>query len=381
MLTVPRLEAAVRRSAKPIPVVHFVSAMSGPELWGKERMIATLIDAQLQSEEVLPRLVTFAPCALVEVVAARGVSAKALDGKQLLVPVHAFAELARHLVDGPPALLHTHGYKANLVGRAARGAGVPMRGLVSTCHGWVDETFHTRIYNRIDRFTSYASDVVTVPDPNMLRRFPRGVRRAFVANGVEDRTLASTGERISARARFGFPANRLLVGVLARTDGAKGVLDVVEAARRTAHLPIQWLIAGSGPLEQDIRNARLSNLTFVGYVAESARYLDAIDIYLQASHTEGLSLSLLEAMRAGLPIVATNVGSTALAARPMREAMLVPSAKVAEIIEAVCALMNDRGLASRLGSAARERFESSFTIEHQHYAFLELYASCDRMRT
>lgn len=355
-------------------------AGSGRELWGKERVIATLMRAQSESGEVAPRLITFAPCGLAELLSSEGYSVNALGQRDMPIPPLALLALRRRLQEGPPAMLHTHGYKANIIGRIMRASGVPMRGLVSTCHGWVDESARTRLYNRLDRATAFASDVVTVTDRGMLGRLPRGTHGIYVANGIDDRPIASDSESLLARAHFGFPTNRVVVGVLGRADGPKGVLDVLEAARRTSDLPIQWVVAGSGPLEDELSKAALPNFTFLGYRSDSERYLNAIDVYLQASHSEGLSIALLEAMRACVPIIATPVGSTALAVRHLQEAMLVPVADVEGMIAAVRTLMENPELASRLGRSARSRFENAFQVKHQHRAFLDIYGSCDRIR-
>jgi glycosyltransferase involved in cell wall biosynthesis len=351
----------------------------GTELWGKERVIASLVRAQRESGAVDPRVITFEECALADVLRRDGFNAKALAPRSR-GHVSNFFALRRELSHAPPVLLHTHGYKANIFGRAARASRAPMRGLVATCHGWIDESRRTRFYNNVDRMTARASDVVTVPDERMLSRFPSGIRGEYVANGIYNRRPASAGERHEARDWLRLPQDRLLVGTLGRTDAAKGVRDVLEAARRSTGLPIQWVVAGSGPLEGEIRQCDLQNVTYVGYIEQSDRYLDALDVYLQASHTEGLSLSLLEAMRAALPIIATAVGSTEFAVRHMREALLVAAGDVAAIEAAARRFAGSAELRSQLGRAARVRFESAFEISYQHEAFLEIYCSCDRVR-
>lgn len=365
-----------------LPVAHLVSAMAGAgdELWGKERVIAALIHAQAQSKDVVPNLIAFAPCVLGEIVASEGVNVRYLSDRHQTVSIAAFLALCRTLASGEDMLLHTHGYKANILGRLARKSGVRVRGLVSTCHGWIDETSRTRLYNYIDRATASASDVVTVTDSNMLNRFFRRTNGQYIANGVPDREAPSKDQRRAARALFGLPADRLVAGMLGRTDVAKGVAEVVEAARRTINLPIHWVIAGSGPLDDWVTRVHLPNFTFLGYVRESQRYLDAIDVYVQASYSEGLSLALLEAMRAQLAIVATPVGSTTAAVGDGHEAQLVPVRDVNALVAAVRRFTDEPQTRARMAAAARQRFERSFRVQYQHEAFLEIYHSCDRTR-
>ncbi|MBD5606142.1 MAG: glycosyltransferase [Candidatus Eremiobacteraeota bacterium] len=236
------------------------------------------------------------------------------------------------------------------------------------------------MYNELDRRTAFLSDVTTVADAGMLAAFPRNEHLHYIANGLPDREPASAEERLAARRSFGFPADRFVIGYLARTNAVKGVLDVLAAAASTADAPLLWVVAGTGELDARVAAAQGSNLRFVGYVQETDRYRSAIDAYVQASHVEGLSLSLLEAMRAALPIVATRAGSTELAARDGLEARLIDSGDVDALVRAALALAADRREAVLLGSAARARFVDRFGIEGQHEAFLRIYREAESVR-
>jgi glycosyltransferase involved in cell wall biosynthesis len=105
--------------------------------------------------------------------------------------------------------------------------------------------------------------------------------------------------------------------------------------------------------------------------------LPALDVYLQASHTEGLSLALLESMRGGLACIATEVGSTDRAIERGRDGLLIPACCPDGIREAVERLAADDALRFRLASAARARFVAEFTLERHHRAYLELYRAIE----
>ncbi|GAC1492552.1 MAG: glycosyltransferase [Vulcanimicrobiaceae bacterium] len=350
-------------------------AGAGTGLWGKERLVEGLMLAQRASGDVDPRLVTFTPCSLADLMRGHGFRVDVLETQHRRVPARSLPALRRALASGSAAVVHTHGYKANLVGRLARASRAPMRGLVATCHAWFDETRATRLYNVLDRETAVFSDVTTVADADMLQLMPKRGRTAYVANGIPDCALPTAPEREAARARFDFPADRVVVGFLARTNAAKGIPEVLEAARRTRDLPIVWAIAGTGDLADAILEAALPNVRFFGYVADSQDYRAAIDVYLQASHIEGLSLSLLEAMRAGLPIVATSAGSTALALEDGIEGRIVAPGDVDALVAAVRGLAERTDAATRFGANARARFERDFRVDRQHRDFLAIYRS------
>ncbi len=364
------------RNSPPLRVVHFVdSAGATDRLWGKENVIVALMEAQRASGQIDPELVTFTPGLLDSNMRSAGFRVHSLEPEHRRVSLGALKTFRAILSAGPPAVVHTHEYKANIVGRLARASGAPMRKLLATCHGWVDHSPQLDCYYALDRLSAIYSNVVTVTDPAMLSRFPpfRPRRTLFVQNAIAQRPAPTDTERAAARARLDVPADATVIGSLGRLTKNKGILDVLAAARRTLDAGIIWVIAGSGALSDDVAACGLRNVRFVGYQADNTSYLAALDVYLQASYFEGLSLSLLEALRAALPIISTKAGATEFAIRDSREALLVDAGNIDGIVAAASRLRSDAALRSRLGTAARERFEEAFVIERQHAAFLNLY--------
>jgi glycosyltransferase involved in cell wall biosynthesis len=369
-------DGADQPSGPRLRVVHVVdSAGASDRLWGKENVIVSLMEAQRASGLIDPELITFTPGLLDRVMGDAGFRVRSLDEHHRRLPIRALGEFRAILAGGPPAIVHTHEYKANILGRLARVAGTPMRKLVATCHGWVDHSRQLDAYYTLDRLSAAGSDAVTVTDPAMLGLFPpvRARHMAFIQNAIAPGPASSQTERAEARAKFGFAADATVVGSMGRLTKNKGLLDILEAARRTQHLGIVWAIAGSGSLVEEVERCGLPNVRFVGYQADNRSYLAALDVYLQASYFEGLSLSLLEALRAGLPSISTKAGATEFAIRNLREALLFDAGDVGAIVEAATRLRNDDRLRLELGYAARARFEEAFAIEHQHDAFMKLY--------
>lgn len=374
-----RLSFAAEATAAsgPLRVVHVLDALThaGEGLWGKERLIEGLMMAQRASGDVSPQLVAFTPCSLASAMRERGFRVDILEAKHARLPLRSLPALHRILAAQAPAVVHAHGYKANILTRSARAVGAPMRGLVTTAHAWFDESRATRIYNVLDRQTAFVSDVMTVADAGMIGRFPKRGRLAFVANALPDRAAATPAQRRAARERFDFGTGHFTLGFLARTTAAKGIPEILEAARRTVGEPILWAIAGTGDLAEQIVAARLTNVRYLGYVADSDAYRAGIDAFVQASHIEGLSLSLLEAMRAGLPIVATDAGSTTYAVRDGIEALVIAPGDVDALAASARRLALDHRVAERLGRAARARYVEAFRIDRQHRELLEIYRS------
>ena len=361
----------------PLRVVHLVDAMGATHLWGKERAIAALMARQRQAG-IATRLVAFAPNALVETLARNGFRTDVLGPRSQRIPLGALAKLIGLLRADPAAVLHTHGYKANIVGRAARAAGAPVARLVATVHGMNDDTRALAFYNRLDRLSAPLSHAVAVADAQLPPSFPRAARVTYVANAITDRPPFGPAERAAARRRFGFADEAFVVGLLGRVTAAKGALDVFAVARACADPRIVFAFAGDGEL---VRCADPPpNVRFVGYVDDADDYLPALDAYLQASHTEGLSLALLESMRGGLACIATRVGSTERALVDGRDGLLIPPCDPPALRAAVERLAADEPLRARLAAAARARFAAEFTIDRHHRAYLDLYGAREAER-
>ena len=354
--------------SKALRVAHLVDAMDGGsrQLWGKERVVALLMREQRASGLVEPSLVTFSPSELGHVLAAEGFPVATLSGRHSHGFDRAIGTLGRLFAQHPVDVIHSHGYRANIVGRAARLAGrTPGVRIVSTCHGWVDTSRKLRLYNALDRWTVMFSDVTTVPDAGMLPRLAPLGRRRHVLNAVAD-----TGG-VTASLPFAGP-DRFVAGTLGRLTEEKGVLDFLAAADGFPDPGAVFAVAGAGTLTADVEAAG-GNVHYAGYIEQSERYLAGLDVYVQASHAEGLSLALLEAMRAGLAIVATDVGATRAAVTHGESALLIPVRDPAALRQALLALRRDPELRLRLGRAARARFESDFHIRRQHQSYFDLY--------
>jgi glycosyltransferase involved in cell wall biosynthesis len=361
-------------SAHRVPVIHVLDGvlLGKQYLWGKEQVVSNLVHAQSRSPQFAPELAVFSQCLLSDIIAADGFPVTILNGGSSGSPWRGLHALMRHLRTKPTAILHTHGFKANVVGRLARALGAPMTGIVSTSHGFDNSATRLHFYNAIDRLSSPASDVVTMPDETMLGAFPRAANAKFIPNAIPDQPLPRVDERARARQRFGWTECDFVAGAMGRLSAEKGIPEFIEAALSTG-APLRWAVAGVGPLQADIERCDPSRIQAVGYVSPSDDYVTAIDVYVQSSRGEGLSLSLLQAMRAAKPIVATRVNATELAIRDGVDGLLVEPLSASALAEGVERVQADRSLAQRLGASARARFLEKFRIERQAEAYNDLY--------
>jgi glycosyltransferase involved in cell wall biosynthesis len=196
--------------------------------------------------------------------------------------------------------------------------------------------------------------------------------------GVEIPSL-SPDTREKARLELGLPPDALVCGAVSRLDALKGIDDLILAfaqveATRAAYL----VIVGEGPerqrLEKIVQDIGVSDrIIWAGYRAGVPHLLPAFDIFVQPSMHEGLPNTVLEAMAAGLPVIATGVGGTPELVVNGKTGLLVPPANPAALADAITALSENPVARGSMGWAGRQRVQQHFTIEEMVQKTEQLY--------
>jgi glycosyltransferase involved in cell wall biosynthesis len=264
-----------------------------------------------------------------------------------------------------PDIVHTNSSKAGAIGRvAALLAGVRHR--IFTTHGWAfaaAEGRAARLYALVERsLRPITSTVICVSE----REHRRGLEARACADGrvLVIRNAVDLGRfRPRSGGHDHDPVQLVSVGRLAAPKDFATLLDALaELPRGSATLRI----VGDGPereaLEERARTLALDQwVRFEGTVPDVAPALAEADVFVLSSRSEGMPMSVLEAMAAGLPIVATDVGG-------LRElvddenGLLVPRGDAQRLAEALARLVADGRLRTRLGAASRERAAASFAL-------------------
>jgi len=208
----------------------------------------------------------------------------------------------------------------------------------------------------------------------------------LIHNGIDSRAFArALLDRETARAQLGISRAGLVMSVVANLHTYKGHMDLLLALSGIRErLPSGWMllavgadIAGTMALLKR-RTAELglsSHVRFLGQRTDIAAILSASDLHLSASHTESLPNNILEAMCAGLPIIATNVGGVSEQLADGVSGMLVPACAPHQLAGAIEKLVGDEELRLRLGREARDRVARAFPIEPVVAALEEIYGS------
>lgn len=284
-------------------------------------------------------------------------------------------------------IVHTHTSKGGFVGRlAARLAGVPV--IVHTAHGFA---FHERsplssrlFYTTLERFASRWCDrIVSVSE--FHRRWAIELRICnppkilAIPNGIAPLTEPESAPSVLRR-QLGVGDGDLLILSMARLAPDKGLDYLIKAAaslRRTERR-FKVVIAGDGPvraqLEQLSRNLGVADLvTFLGFREDVSELLAACDLVVLPSLREGLSISLLEAMAAGKPIIATSIGSHRELASQAEIARLVPPADAQALCAAILRVAKDPSQLVHLATNAQALFDRHYTEDRMLNTYKQLY--------
>ena len=206
-------------------------------------------------------------------------------------------------------------------------------------------------------------------------------RLVVIPNGVDvSRYPSPEGARATLRASLGVGPHELLITCVAKLYEQKGHRHLLEAFAETvaADERVRLAVVGDGPLRQEIA-ARIQELGIAPHVlllgqrTDIADVLTASDVFVLPSLWEGLPMALLEAMAAGLPVIASRVSGTEEVLLDQDAGVLVEPGEVAPLARAMTLLAADAAARERLGEAARRRVVDAYSVEAQARAHLELY--------
>jgi glycosyltransferase involved in cell wall biosynthesis len=285
--------------------------------------------------------------------------------KRSLSPAYAW-RLRRLLRSERFDLVHAHIYaSAAAAAIATLGTRLPLVITEHTEASW--QTWRARwvsrgVYRRVER-------IIAVSSPIRRRLIERdGVRPDLIT--IVPNAVMSAAETPSNQAPP-LPAelrDRPLVGVVSRLQPEKGVANFLEAAARVApSFPgTHFVVAGDGPLRQELAALAEdldlgSRVHFLGFRSDASALMQSLDVVVVPSLTEGSPLVTLEAMAAGVPLVASAAGGIPDQVRHGKEGLLAPPGDTEAIADALIDLLRDPAYARSLGEAGRQRATSEFS--------------------
>jgi glycosyltransferase involved in cell wall biosynthesis len=287
----------------------------------------------------------------------------------------ALRTLTRLLAEGGYDVVHTHSAKAGALGRlAAVRAGVPR--VVHTFHGFPFHQFQPAwrrgLYVGIERYLGRRTHAFLavgsqVAAEAIRRRIAAPERVRTIPPAVEAiETQPGTAARGLARRRLGLPAGIRLVGTVGRVDYQKAPEDWVDALARVGADDVWGVWIGDGPQREALlarvrRRGLADRFRLLGHRDDVVDLLPAFDVFALASRYEGLPCALIEAIGAGVPVVATAVNAVPDVVVPGETGLLAPAARPRLLGQAIRYLLDEPAEAARMAAAARAHLGERYT--------------------
>lgn len=225
-----------------------------------------------------------------------------------------------------------------------------------------------RLYNSFTDLSFVVSELVGKYVQEQCGTDP--ARLKVLYNGVDPALYERKSLAAKVRQELGLPPDAPVVGLVARLDHrAKGHLELLRALsllkeRHTIHA----LMVGGGRRQEEMRQLAASLglaevVHFLGNRRDVPDLLAAMDIFVLPSHSEGVSLAVLEAMAAGLPVIVSEVGGLPEIVRQEETGLLIPPKDPEALARSLARLLEEPGLARRLGQKAREHVQEKYSLE------------------
>jgi glycosyltransferase involved in cell wall biosynthesis len=211
---------------------------------------------------------------------------------------------------------------------------------------------------------------------------------AVIDNGIDPDRYDTSSDRRALKLTLGLDPARRYVGCVARFHPVKDHATLVQAfAVAAASVPdVDLVLAGDGPLREALESLAAGlgigpRVRFLGVRRDVPDLLQALDVFAMTSLSEAASLTVLEAMAAGLPVVVTDVGGNPELVRHGRDGMLVCRADVSGTADALGMLLADPSRAESMGRSGRERVRIRFRLDDTIRNYSERYfAAANRLR-
>ena len=363
-------------------IVHVVYSL---EVGGAEVLVAQLCRAQRAAGHDVSICAYSKLGPLGEQLAAEGVSIF-VPGEAH--PAKTMRRYFRHFRRIRPDVVHCHNPAPTLqAALPARLAGV--RCVLSTRHSLVEPPYDRNAELKFSVIARLACNwVVGICDITCanLRNAPFSPKKKIVRvyNGVASIERVLPPSELAAPPSANNPAHSqpftlLFVGRLAVIKDLKTLLRAFALAAATLPNLCLWIV-GDGPVRSELE-ALANELNITGHVRfwgqrmDTQGFFSRADCFVMSSVSEGLPMSLLQAMSLGVPAITTDVGGMAEVLRLSQNGLLPPVGEPAAYAESILEMASDPALRARLSANALTAFHQHFTLEQMHRAYLQLYAA------
>lgn len=376
------------------PAIKVVALMEAATVTGPAKNLVEFARRANASSGLLPdlpairfSLVTFqrgdaVPEAFLAAARAAGVEVDLLHERHRF-DTAVIGQLRRILQARQADIVQTHNVKSHFLTRLS-GLDRHYR-WIAFHHGYTTTDLKMLLYNQVDRWSlPKATRVVTVCQAFgrlLTRHGVRPERISVLHNSVSPKPAPSPDAVDTLRAKLGIANGArviLSVGRFSREKAQGDLLRAFEILRRASDIPTVLLLVGDGPertrLTEMARKAGLEQaVIFAGQQRDVAPFYALAGVLALPSHSEGSPNVLLEAMAAGVPVVATAVGGVPEIVTHEQNALIVPPRQPAQLAEALHRLLKDPGLGSRLAANASSHLAACYTPDMYYRTLAGLY--------
>ena len=292
----------------------------------------------------------------------------------------AFIRILKILNKLKPDIVHTHTSKAGLLGRIATKVVSPSSKVVHTFHGHLLQGYFSKLATTLivltEKSMARISDVLISMGnhvKNELLAVGIGEEHKYqvLFPGVADSSLSTINPEVSAfKSKYSDELICTFVGRLSTIKRCDRIIELAKVQGQSIH----FVIIGDGDLRSELE-AKSQNLpiSFLGWQSNSAQWLAISDIAILLSDNEAVPLAMIEAGIAGLPVIATNVGSMADVVINGVNGILT-STKIEEIAAAVVTLAEQPKLRKEMGAAGQDLARSRFSSQAMISAHQDVYS-------
>ena len=294
----------------------------------------------------------------------------------------AVAKLRRLLLEHQIDILHTHGYKTDLIGVLAV-RGTPCK-ILSTPHGWsVNAGFKLQVYEALDRLSFLFMDAVAPLSRDLfdgLESLP-GLKRKLhlIENAVDLSEIDAPGE-MPELIRQWREAGRIVIGYIGQLITRKRIDILIEAFHALEFPKKQLCLIGDGPQRAELeslaeRLGERDTIAFLGFRDDRIDFLKGFDIFVLPSELEGIPRCLMEATGAGVAVIASDIPGCRDVVHAEKTGLLVPPGDAATLSRQMSRLIEDQALCVRLARGGAERTRQRYSADALAGGYTQLYES------
>lgn len=299
------------------------------------------------------------------------------EKNSFLSNLQSIYSLIKLLRNTPFDIIHCHGLKAAIIGGIAART-VRHENIIYTAHSNISfKTFqiaNTILYKTAEKTASHISrQIIAVSEgmkSEMIMRNIPAERITVIPNGIDANKFKIETDKKRIKVQLGIPEETNVVGTVARLAPQKNLETFLKGASiLLSTMPeLMFIIVGDGPLKKQLQDRATelgikNKVIFTGYRSDIPEILHIMDVFALSSWTEGLPITVLEAMAAEKPVVATRVGGTPEIIKDGLTGLLVEPYDAEGLAEGLVRILSNHLLADALGTAARKSVVENYTIE------------------